>query len=263
MKSVLFNNNYLKVDWPAPAKIKAFCTTRMGGYSLPPFDSFNLADHVGDQVEQVIKNRGKLKSDLGLPSSPFWLDQIHSCNLVNADLIEDPAKGKNQRANLQADACYASIANKVCAVMTADCLPLLFCNKQGDWIAAIHAGWRGLADGIVQKTIEAYPRNPSDLIAWMGPAITQSHFEVGENVRIEFIESDSNNSDAFKPLGNNKYLCDIYLIARKIFDRYSVKSFGGGICSYDESSLFFSYRRDGKTGRMASLIWIDEAKKLL
>jgi len=263
MKAELYKNSYLKVDWPAPDNIKAFCTTRIGGVSLPPFDSFNLANHVGDQSERVIGNRNKLQSDLELNESPMWLEQIHSCNLVNIDLIDDQEASVTRQKMLQADASFTSKANNICTVMTADCLPLLLCNKQGNWVAAAHAGWRGLADGIVEKTIETYTGNSSDLLAWMGPSISQSYFEVGEEVKAEFIQADTTNLGAFKSLDDKKYLCDMYLIARKIFDRYNIQSFGGNRCSYAESSLFYSYRREGKTGRMASLIWIDDAKKLL
>ena len=147
--------------------------------------------------------------------------------------------------------------------MTADCLPILLCNQRGDWVAAIHAGWRGLANGIVEKTIDSYPGNSSDLYAWMGPAISASHFEVGEGVRADFIQSDTAYSEAFKSHGDNKYLCDLYLIARQIFNRYDIESFGGDRCSYAESSLFYSYRRENRTGRMASLIWINDAKMSL
>jgi len=263
MKYDLYKNSYLKVDWPAPSNIKAFCTTRIGGSSLPPFDSFNLANHVEDQSGQVVENRNKLKRDLGLNDSPVWLEQIHSCNLINLDLMDEQIENVSSEDKLQADASFTTKTNKICTVMTADCLPLLLCNKQGNWIAAVHAGWRGLGDGILEKTIETYTGNSSDLLAWVGPAISQSHFEVGEEVKDEFTKADTANLEAFISLDDNKYLCDMYLIARKIFNRYNIESFGGDRCSFAESSLFYSYRRDGQTGRMASLIWIDDEKKFL
>jgi YfiH family protein len=245
----------IEPKWPVPNNIKSYCTTRQGGFSVSPFDSFNLALHVGDNQQTVIKNRELLSKQLHQTGAPFWLEQVHSCDAVEV----------NSRAYLagydglppKADASFTRIKKTPCIIMTADCLPVLLANRQGTWVAAIHAGWRGLAGGIIQRTIENYSGESNELIAWMGPAISQRYFEVGEEVRRQFVNLDSLNAMAFVDGEAGKFWCDIYQLARNIFVHYKVDSYGGDFCSYKNTDLFYSFRRDGETGRMASLIWMD------
>ena len=235
-------------DWPAPKNIKAATTTRTGGYSQSPFDSFNLASHVEDDTNAVAKNRKSLMEELGLPSEPVWLEQVHSAVAIDAS-------NKNHKA----DASVTAQAGTVCAAMTADCLPVLFCNKQGTQVAAAHAGWRGLADGILESTIDMINSQPDELMAWMGPAIGPEIFEVGDEVRDAFINYLPQAEQAFKQTISGHWLADIYLLARQRLEQKGVTHlYGGSFCTYTEKERFYSYRRDGKTGRMASLIWMDK-----
>jgi YfiH family protein len=235
----------VNIDWPAPKNVHAVSTLRTGGISKPPYNSFNLAGHVGDDKFSVEVNRERLRSLLNLPSEPVWLEQTHSNKVVCLDA---------QPLNLQVDASYTLNTGVICAVVTADCLPILLCNESGTKIAAIHAGWRGLLSGIVEKTINAL--HDPDLIAWLGPAIGPNWFEVGEEVQMDFLNKSSVFSSAFRKQENNKCLMDICQLARIILAELGVKHvFGGGFCTVTEKDRFFSYRRDSKTGRMATLIW--------
>jgi len=249
-------SEYIQVEWSVPDQIRAFSTTRIGGYSLSQYAGFNLAEHVGDNQESVNKNRSQLISDLELKQSPFWLEQIHSTKVIDARCFYQ----NNRSIVAQADASFTEQPNQVCVVMTADCLPILFCNKQGTWVAAAHAGWRGLADGIIQKTIDCYSGEPNDLVAWFGPAISQQHFEVGADVREIFIKTDPAFSSAFIACRekHDKYRCDLFAISRMILSEYGIDVYGGDRCTFSEPTQFYSYRRDGQTGRMASLIWINQ-----
>ena len=250
-------NSYIEVKWPVPAKVRAYATTRLGGNSQAPFDCFNLAKHVGDNEQKVEINRQQLVQTLGLKQMPVWLEQTHSSKVVDIDRLDDRYFHDKLSPLIQADASYSARLGRVCVVMTADCLPILLANKSGSWIAAVHAGWRGLADGIVQNTIAAYPGEANELVAWLGPAISQTHFEVGEEVKSFFEEKNQSYTTAFKTTGDRKYHCDLYTIARILLKDYGIDVFGGEYCSFSQSSQFYSYRRDGKTGRMASLIWIE------
>ena len=235
----------INVDWPAPKNVHAVSTLRTGGISNSPYNSFNLAGHVGDDKLSVAENRNRLKSIFNLPSEPVWLEQTHSNKVVCLD---------EQPLNLQVDASYALNTDVICAVLTADCLPILLCNESGTKIAAIHAGWRGLLSGIVENTINAL--HDPDLIAWLGPAIGSNRFEVGEDVQKAFCKKSSVFSSVFRKQKNNKWLMDIYQLARIILVVHGIKKvFGGEFCTVTEKDRFFSYRRDGKTGRMATLIW--------
>ena len=262
MKSTGNSKSYIEVLWPVPSTVRAYTTTRIGGNSIAPFDQFNLAKHVGDDQQSVIKNRLQLIQELGLKRKPLWLDQIHSSNVIDADQVGNVHSGKMQSAAIQADASYSAQTNQVCVVMTADCLPILLADKKGQWVASVHAGWRGLVDGIIQKTIAAYPGKPSELVAWLGPAISQKHFEVGAEVKAKFEQKNLANSIAFIATGNNKYHCDLYQIARMTFQQKLIDVYGGDYCSFSQSSQFYSYRRDGDTGRMASLIWIENQESI-
>jgi len=252
------SSSYIEAKWPVPAKVRAYTTTRIGGYSLAPFDSFNLAKHVEDVVQRVSRNRQRLIRDLDLKQVPSWLEQTHSSKVVDLDSLDNQSFHGKSSPVLLADASFSAQLERVCVVMTADCLPILFANKSGSWVAAVHAGWRGLADGIVQNTIAAYPGEASELVAWLGPAISQRHFEVGEEVKSLFEQKDSSYSTAFEATGLSKYHCDLYQVARILMKAYGIGVFGGEFCSFSQSSQFYSYRRDGKTGRMASLIWIEK-----
>lgn len=237
--------------WQAPTQIKAFTTLRSGGVSQPPFEHLNLAMHVGDSIEHVTQNRIQLQQQWALPSEPIWLKQIHST-------IALPAKPDNR--NRQADATYSNEPNQVCVVLTADCLPILLCNRQGTYVAAIHAGWRGLANNIIEKTLAISYTQPHDLMAWLGPAIGPKSYEVGDAVREAFIQQNAGMTHAFTPSRPHHWLCDLYAIARIQLQQLKVTAITGGeYCTFSDTERFYSYRRDGeKTGRMASLIWISE-----
>ncbi len=237
--------NWIEADWPAPAGVHAVSTLRTGGVSQGQYASFNLAMHVADNVEDVAHNRQQLRQKLQLPGEPVWLQQVHGKHVIKADPM---------RINQQADASYSDQAGVVCTVMTADCLPLLMTANDGSKIAAVHAGWRGLLAGVIEHTVAAL--NTTHIMVWMGPAIGPHCFEVGEDVRRAFMHKSAEFAQAFSPHAQNKYLLDIYRLARQILEKQGVnKIFGGNYCTLSDEEKFFSYRRDGVTGRMASLIW--------
>ncbi|MCF7500484.1 peptidoglycan editing factor PgeF [Pseudoalteromonas sp. L1] len=233
--------------WTAPKTISALSTTRKGGVSVAPFDSFNVGLHVGDDEQAVLANRELLTNQL--PNPAVWLNQIHSSDVVVIDEDSDLNQVRS------ADALYTRLAKQPLAIMTADCLPVLLSSTSGDEIAAIHGGWRGLAQGILANTLTHFKALPNDIIAWFGPAIGPSEFEVGQEVKACFCELNANHQHAFTPRGD-KYLADIYLLARQQLAQLGVVNiFGGEYCTVSDKSQFYSYRRDGETGRMASLIW--------
>lgn len=245
----------LQPDWPAPANVHAWSTSRLQGVSDTPFQGLNLALHVGDSAEVVLQNRQHLVQVLALPREPLWLDQVHQQQVVNAaEWINDEALNRPP----QADASYSLQAGVVCVVMTADCLPLLICNRRGNKVAAVHAGWRGLAAGVIESTLTALQQPASELLVWLGPAIGFSAFEVGEEVRQAFIAEDVEASSAFKQNRPGHYLADIYSLARRRLQACGVQAiYGGDYCTFDDANHFYSYRRDGTTGRQASLVWFD------
>ncbi len=207
----------------------------------------NPANHVGDDSASVQRNRDILRTSLHLPSEPVWLNQTHSNIAVKAALTPQP---------LQADASYTDAAGVVCAVLTADCLPLLACSKDGTKIAAIHAGWRGLLNGIIDNTIAALQTH--QLSIWLGPAIGPDQFEVGGEVRDMFVSRSQDYAAAFRPQPSDKWLADIYRLARINLHKLGITEiYGGGLCTVTDKDCFFSYRRDNITGRMATLIWRD------
>jgi YfiH family protein len=259
------HNNFIFPNWNVPSNVHAVMTTRIKATPLasspppPPskggedncFDNFNLATHVGDDLEMVLDNRRLLKTELSLPAEPFWLEQIHSNTVVEAsiDLVLS-----------QADASYSNQKNVVCTVMTADCLPVLMCSMDGTQIAAIHAGWRGLANGIITNTIEAL--KTTDLIVWLGAAIGAKQFEVGDDVRDTFLKKSADYAIAFKahpprpPSKGGDWLADIYALARIELAHLGITQvYGGEFCTVTDAEKFYSYRRDKQTGRMATLIW--------
>lgn len=245
-------SGYIIPDWPAPSGIKAFTTTRIGGLSRGAYSTFNLGLHVGDEDQRVVRNRKRLREILRLPSEPMWLDQIHG---------KKCEKWRESSEAVTADASYSGQPNKVCLVMTADCLPILICNKAGNWVSACHAGWRGLAAGVIENSLSKYEGNKSnDLIAWIGPAISQKHFEVGVEVKNEFLKLDDSFEQFFIKNKHSKFQFDFVALAKKKLENWGVSCFGGNYCSFDDPEQFYSYRRDGTTGRMASLIWFENAQ---
>lgn len=237
-------------DWPAPACVRAAVTTRVGGVSVGPYASLNLGDHVGDNPAAVAENRARLIQALGLPAAPRWLKQVHGTCVLD---VAAAAQGG------EADAGFTSRPGIVCAVLTADCLPVLFCDRAGTRVATAHAGWRGLVAGVLERTVDALGVLPADVLAWLGPAIGPQAFEVGEEVRAIFLSQDETVEAAFRPHGKGRWLADLYALARHRLHRYGVDAvYGGGLCTFSDPAHFFSYRRDGVTGRMASLIWMDE-----
>lgn len=239
-------HHFITPDWPAPANVRALQTTRQGGYSHAPFDSLNLGSHVGDAPLLVEKNRQHL-AEL-LPSEPIWLEQVHGTHVVHAE---------HGNCHPTGDACVTHAAQAVCVVMTADCLPVLLCDRAGTVVAALHAGWRGLAAGVIETTVSAMKAEPGQLMAWLGPAIGASAFEVGAEVRDVFVQFDAAATTAFTPHAE-KYLADIYRLARQRLSVLGVHQvYGGQFCTFSDPQRFFSYRRDGQTGRMATLIWLN------
>lgn len=246
-------SSVIKPDWPAPAHVKAYTTLRHGGVSVAPYDSFNLAQHVGDDPAHVEQNRAILKKMLNLPNEPIWLEQVHST-------IALPATPENQGKT--ADAAFTNQANRICVVMTADCLPVFLCDRAGTHVAVIHAGWRGLANGVIENTLTMLNVPRENLMAYLGPAIGANAYEVGDEVRQFFLDAHSEAIHAFTPSPNQRWLADMYALARLRLRLEGVMDiYGGEYCTYSDKEQFFSYRRDGsKTGRMASLIYIDDQK---
>jgi polyphenol oxidase len=241
------NKHWLQPDWPAPANIHTATTLRTGGVSQYGYASLNPATHVGDSPELVSQNRHIIKTLLDLPSEPIWLNQIHSNRAVKAIETDTPP---------QADASYSNQPGVVCVVLTADCLPLLVCSSDGAEIAAIHAGWRGLLDGVIDNTIAAMQNK--DLMVWLGPAIGSDRFEVGSEVHAVFMAKSADNALAFKQQSQDKWLADIYQLARINLAALGINNvYGGGFCTVTDQKRFYSYRRDKVTGRMATLIWRD------
>ena len=234
-------------DWPAPERVKSLMTTRAGGVSAPPWDSLNLGDHVGDDSAAVAANRACLRERL--PAEPGWLKQVHSARVV--ELGRDSAR--------EADAAVTRAPGLVCAVLTADCLPVLFCDRAGSVVAAAHAGWRGLAEGVLEATVAAMQVPPAEVIAWLGAAIGPDAFEVGDEVRQAFVGRHPEAAAAFVPqAAPGKWRADIYQLARIRLGHTGVQAvYGGGRCTFSEAETFYSYRREGVTGRMAALVWFE------
>ena len=233
-------------DWPAPANVRALQTTRKGGVSDSPYASFNLGSHVGDNPLAVSRNR-MLLAPL-LPSEPVWLNQVHGITVADAG-----------RAGClpEADASVSTHPGAVCVVMTADCLPILLCDEQGSVVGAAHAGWRGLCDGVIEATVSAMNVPAPTLMAWLGPAIGPTVFEVGDEVRTAFVAKQPQAAKAFVAAAEGKWMTDIYQLARLRLQALGIhRIYGGDLCTYSDAERFYSYRRDGVTGRMATFIWI-------
>lgn len=240
--------HFLIPDWPAPKNVRALQTTRNGGISAAPYDRFNLSTSVGDTHSAVAYNRKLLEPVF--PGEPVWLTQVHGVRV--ADAAQD---------NIQpvvADACISSQPGAVCVTMTADCLPVLLCDDKGSVVSAVHAGWRGLCDGVIEHAVQAMNVPCNTLMAWLGPAIGRQAFEVGDEVRSEFIARDRQAATAFTPGTSGKWFTDIYQLARMRLNNLGItRIYGGGLCTYTDSTNFFSYRRDNITGRMGTFIWLD------
>ena len=246
-------------DWPTPAWIKAVTTTRQRGFSPPPFNSFNLSLTVGDNPNCVLQNHRLLKSSLGLTQGPTWLKQVHGNKAISAiSALNDPTADAVYSQQLDIDSQQSSAKSIICAVQTADCLPLLVCSRTRYCVAAIHAGWKGLAAGIIENTIRALACPAEDLLVWLGPAIGPQAFVVGEEVVTAFIEKDPKAKAAFQRIGDKRWLANLYQLAKQRLNTLGIKTiYGGNHCTYTEEEQFFSFRRDKITGRMASLIWIE------
>lgn len=242
---------FITAQWRAPKQVKALTTTRLNGFSEAPFDSLNLGDHVEDDAARVAQNRTQLLQSLDLDTPPQWLQQVHGTEVV---------KASSGGVIHQADACWSDETGQACVVMTADCLPVFFTDKQGQKVAVAHAGWRGLLDGVLENTLDIF-NDPEDVFVWFGPAIGPSAFEVGEEVLEQFAAKQPDSKTAFEPVQGKvgKYLANIYQLAEMRLKRAGVSEISGcDLCTYTDQERFFSYRRDGKTGRMASLIWIEK-----
>lgn len=240
----------LNPDWNAPIAVRALSTTRHGGVSTGPYRSLNLADHVGDDALAVAENRSRLRESAGLPSEPVWLNQVHGTDVRTLDSAS--------AARPDADAAVAFRAGVVCAVLTADCLPVLLCDDSGSVVGAAHAGWRGLAAGVIEATVARMERPAERLLAWLGPGIGPEHFEVGAEVRSAFCDRSRDAVDAFRPSPSGRWLADLPLLATQRLQALGVRQISGGNrCTYAEMENFFSFRRDRTTGRIASLIWLD------
>jgi YfiH family protein len=255
-------------DWPAPPGVRATFTLRTGGVSVAPYDSLNLGASIGDSPEAVAENRRRVRERLRLPVEPVWLEQVHGVEVVE---LGTGAAGPTARADLTSadrldsparpptgDASVAWGAGNVCAIRVADCMPVLFAALDGSAVAAAHAGWRGLAGGVLETTVRRLGVPASRLIAWMGPAIGPEHFEVGDEVRAAFTATDVDAASAFVANARGRWQCDLYALARRRLTAIGVSDiYGGGWCTFAESERFFSYRRSGQCGRMAALIWIE------
>jgi YfiH family protein len=236
----------VRPDWPVSARVRACSTTRRGGVSGAPWHSLNLGGHVGDDMSAVVRNRERLARHLALPAEPLWLDQVHGSRVRSA--------GDHDAC---ADACYADTPGRVCVVLTADCLPVLFSSRDGDEVAAAHAGWRGLLAGVLEETLSRFRGPREGIVAWLGPAIGPGAFEVGDDVHTAFVDEDKAAGSHFIANRPGHWLADLYGLATLRLERAGVGAvYGGGHCTYSDATRYFSYRRDGVTGRMASLIWL-------
>jgi polyphenol oxidase len=240
---------WLTPDWPAPPKVRALSTLRAGGASASPYASLNLGAHVGDSPDAVAENRRRLRKAAELPAEPSWLTQVHGVRVANLDCPE---------ADASADGAVTRQPGRVCAIITADCLPVLFAADSGEAVAAAHAGWRGLAGGVIEATVRALAVPPQALMAWLGPAIGPGHFEIGEEVRDELLRGDPGAHRAFEVNSRGRFMADLIALARRRLMRLGIERiYGAGECTYQHSERYFSHRRDGRTGRQATLVWLE------
>jgi YfiH family protein len=251
------NTLWFEPQWPAPSGVRVVSTLRGapggGGASKAPYARFNLGSSVGDDPLAVAENRRMLRREAGLPADPSWLAQVHGVTVADLDQAGPHAA---------ADAAVTRRPGKVCAILTADCLPIVFATDTGDTVAAAHAGWRGMAAGVIGATVRAVAVQPERLIAWLGPAIGPLHFEVGAEVREAFLSADAGAGEAFRLNAGGKFMADLAMLARRQLKDLGVnRIYGGGECTYARADRYFSHRRDGLTGRQATLIWREESGK--
>jgi YfiH family protein len=257
---------FITPEWAAPAGVQAVMTTRLGGVSVPPWDSLNLGVHVGDNTAAVLENRVRVRKEAQLPSEPVWLEQVHGTSVVILDASNIPRTSTAEQLmdarRPRADAAVTRQAGVVCAIQVADCLPVLFAARDGSVVGAAHAGWRGLASGVLGATIAAMEVPADQIVAWLGPAIGPQNFEVGDDVVAAFAatahsDQRAQTDAAFVRQPNGKWFCDLFALARLRLAAAGVTQVsGGGLCTVADSRRFYSYRRDGQTGRMAALIWL-------
>ena len=243
------HESLLEMGWNLPAGVRAACTTRLGGVSQAPWESFNLATHVGDEPAHVAANRARLRELLGLAREPAWLEQVHGVDVANLDagVPEEP---------ITADASVTSTTGIACVVMIADCLPVLFTTRDGSRVGAAHAGWRGLAAGVLERTVSAMGVPGGELRVWLGPCISRAHFEVGDEVRDEFLRQDGEADQCFERNARGRWQADLVALAKRRLAGAGVREFSGGEwCTFADPRRFYSHRRDGKGGRLAALIW--------
>ena len=243
----------IRPDWNVAPNVHAAFTLRTGGVSAAPFDTLNIAMHVGDSPDAVTENRRRVRDQLSLPAEPVWLEQVHGIDVL--DLDATAAIGESN--GLRADAAITRSRGRVCAIQVADCMPVLFADAAGTAVGAAHAGWRGLAGGVLEATVSALGGRRADLTAWLGPAIGPGHFEVGDEVRAAFVSKDAAAADAFVRNPRGRWQCDLNLLAVQRLATLGVtRIHGGSACTYADRARFFSYRRDGRCGRMAALLWL-------
>jgi len=254
--------SWLEPEWPTPPGVRALSTFRSGGVSTARYASLNLGDHVGDSLQAVGENRRRLKAAAGLPAEPEWLTQVHGTSVVDLDAATTKPVGQAERGASgpvgPADAAFTRRRGRVCAILTADCLPIVLAADSGDLVAAAHAGWRGLAGGVIEATVEALQVAPERLMAWLGPAIGPDRFEVGAEVREAVLAGDSGADAAFAANARGRYMADLSGLARRRLAALGVsRIYGGGHCTYADKDRYFSHRRDGMTGRQGTLIWLE------
>ena len=247
------SSRYITPTWPAPEGVKAFVTTRRGGVSIGAYQSFNMGLNSGDNKESVLLNRKQLTTDWNWKEPVLWVKQIHGTRLVSAvNMMDDQV--------IEADGVWSNSPGAVCLVLTADCMPVFLCSKTCQCVAAVHVGWRGLAAGVLESAISTLPEKPDNLLAWMGPTITKKYFEVGPEVRNAFLNNNPDVQKAFKQGKEDRWYADLVYLARNQLQSLGVSNiYGGEYCTWQNETLFYSYRRDGKaSGRMAAAIWIQD-----
>lgn len=254
-------------EWEAPPGVRGVMTTRLGGVSVAPWDSLNLGVHVGDDATSVLENRARLREAANLPSEPVWLEQVHGSSVIVLDAGDIPrtvtAEQLMQSRRPRADAAVTQQAGVVCAIQVADCLPVLFTARDGSVVGAAHAGWRGLASGVLGATVAAMGVPGDQIVAWLGPAIGPQNFEVGDDVVAAFVatahaDQREQTEAAFVRKPGGKWLCDLFALARLRLAAAGVTQVsGGGLCTVSDARRFYSYRRDEQTGRMAALVWLE------
>jgi len=254
---------WLTPQWPAPAAVCALSTLRGGGVSAAPFASLNLAAHVGDAPAAVAENRRRLRVGADLPAEPVWLTQVHGTLILDLDTSVATGVATGAAAGAAAgpaDGAVTRTPGRICAILAADCLPILFATESGDAVGAAHAGWRGLAGGVIEAIVRSLAVAPPSLLVWLGPAIGPRHFEVGPEVRDQLLRGDPRADEAFAENARGRYMADLYALARRRLAQLGVERvYGGGECTFSRSDRYFSHRRDGQTGRQATLIWLRNA----